>query len=139
MQSVAQRDAEILFQIVTSPLTLANGSNMQTVTIPAENAFELHAITGRTDQDAVGNVTPNNMTVLIKTDASNIEWMNNAIPQALICGVAQHIGFVLPRPIIYPPKTTFQITMTNITAVSAIMTVMLIGYRLKNPPSSYGV
>ena len=139
MQPLAQRDAEVLFLIVTSASVAVNAQNLQTVTTPAENAFQLHAIVGMSDQDAVANIRPNNFTVSIRTDASNIDWMNSPIPQRLICGTGENQGFPFPVPIIYPPKTTFQVNFTNLNAAASILTLVLIGYRLKNPPSMYGV
>lgn len=79
-------------------------------------------------------VIPNNFEALVKR--GKFPMMDQPMPQAVICSTGYRAGMQIPFPIIYPPLTTFQIT---IYATAPVLFTLVNGSTQKNLIVDFGL
>lgn len=112
--------------------TLGNTVGAQaTVNLTTDSSswFELHQVSGSSNQDLDTDFMPNNFTLQIIEQSSGKQMTSAQIPQRIISGPANQ-GWLMRRLVVYPPNTTFQFIIQNTVAIANVVDIVLTGFKL---------
>jgi len=115
--------------IVTPDQISGNASDLDTLNMQSDSAFELHAIMASTDLDADTDFMPNNFSVSFSDQNTGRSWMNARVPQRILCGPSNGLGRLF-LPVIFPPQTSLSFDFLNLTGSNINITLALVGRKL---------
>lgn len=113
-----------------NPVASANKFSQQ-IQVLGDSFFCFVAFRGATNYDAIAGefetttlaialyspaVVPNHFEVMVQRE-NRFKFFDRNCPQGVLCSTGYRSGNVVPWPILYPPNTTFNIDLFNITPV----------------------